>query len=211
MLKLDIRAITNSRSLLINSLIKNLDYSSYLEIGVGMGLNYKSINCQYKTNVDPRPSTKPKHVMTSDQFFETNNMSFDLIFIDGLHTEQQVHKDILNALDCINKGGTIVVHDCNPEEEHLQMVPAVSPLWTGDVWKCFVKFIKNWNYPSYVVDIDYGCGIIECDSVGLQSGTFDEDMTWEHFDQHRDELLDLHSFDQFHSRLQLRKATRKNV
>ena len=48
---------------------------------------------------------------------------YDVIFIDGLHLEKQVIKDIGHALQHLNKNGTIVLHDCKPgskfhQEEH---------------------------------------------------------------------------------------------
>jgi len=55
-----------------------------------------------KTGVDPSPrrvlAEWEMHQMASDAFFAANTSKFDLIFIDGLHTSDQVIKDIFNAL-----------------------------------------------------------------------------------------------------------------
>jgi predicted O-methyltransferase YrrM len=52
--------------------------------------------------------------ITSDAFFERSMVKFDVIFIDGLHEEHQVDRDIVNSLQHLNPGGIIVLHDCLP-------------------------------------------------------------------------------------------------
>ena len=59
--------------------------------------------------------------MTSDDFFRDNKEKFDLIFIDGLHETNQVDRDIENSLKFINKGGTILLHDCLPKKYGIKL------------------------------------------------------------------------------------------
>ena len=101
---------------IINHLIEKNNFQNYLEVGVHEGENYKNINVKRKVGVDPKPLTTNTSVLklTSDQFFEKNKLKFDIIFIDGLHLEHQVDKDIKNSLNFINENGIIVMHDCNP-------------------------------------------------------------------------------------------------
>jgi hypothetical protein len=40
--------------------------------------------------------------MTSDEFFEINKSTYDIIFIDGLHIDEQVERDIINGLKILN-------------------------------------------------------------------------------------------------------------
>ncbi len=47
----------------------------------------------------------------SDNFFNKNKINYDLIFVDGNHTINQVLKDIINSLNCLNENGIIVLHD----------------------------------------------------------------------------------------------------
>ncbi len=47
----------------------------------------------------------------SDNFFNKNKINYDLIFIDGNHTINQVLKDTINSLNCLNKNGIIILHD----------------------------------------------------------------------------------------------------
>jgi len=52
--------------------------------------------------------------MTSDQAFEKiKNYEFDFVFIDGLHTYDQLKKDLENYSTLIRKGGVIACHDYN--------------------------------------------------------------------------------------------------
>lgn len=175
---------------LISLLIKELAYTSYLEIGIGVFDTFNHIECQLKVGVDPA-NVEATHHMTSDNFFANNTQKFDLIFIDGLHQSDQVDKDIHNALNCINKGGTIVVHDCNPFLEEHQTYFQTTVAWTGDVWKSFTKFRNSWNLPAYVVDTDWGCGIIECDVPAIQINNFNRSISWNEFVAEKTDLLGL--------------------
>ena len=49
--------------------------------------------------------------MTSDYFFEKNDMKFDIIYIDGCHERDYIQRDINNAFKCCNKGGIIWFDD----------------------------------------------------------------------------------------------------
>lgn len=52
--------------------------------------------------------------MTSDEAFERiKNNKYDFIFIDGLHTYDQLKKDLANYSTLIKKGGIISCHDYN--------------------------------------------------------------------------------------------------
>jgi len=190
MLKISRSYAPSTRLELISHLIQELEYKAYLEIGVGVFDTFKHIECTHKVCVDPANIEATYH-MTSDQFFAINTQKFDLIFIDGLHQSDQVDKDILNSLKFINDGGTIVVHDCNPFLEEHQTYFPTTVAWTGDVWKSFVKFHHSWNLPSYVVDIDWGCGVIECDIPASQIHNFNRSISWNEFVAEKNELLGL--------------------
>jgi hypothetical protein len=157
-----------SRTSIINHLIHKHKLNNYLEIGVRDGRNFDKIVIKNKTGVDPSPT---KHIdglkkMTSDIFFENNKELFDIIFIDGLHIEQQVDKDIYNCLRFLLPNGYIVMHDCNPPTEFHQResyeVNGKYPPWNGTVWKSFAKLrINNSNLDLCCVDCDWGVGIIK--------------------------------------------------
>lgn len=186
-----------TRTQLINYLIKKRNYQSYLEIGVETGRNFKAIECECKIGVDPNVNSPATHHCTSDHYFANCQEKFDIIFIDGFHHQNQVEKDILNSLNHINQNGTIVVHDCNPPNELSQLVPRQSIEWCGDTWKAFAKFKNEYNLPAYVVNINYGCGIIECNAKPIKISQFNNDLTWEIFNTKKHQLLNLITISQW--------------
>jgi len=180
------------RSRIINSLIKKIGAKKYLEIGVAGGENLSKIECEYKIGVDPNVNSPATFHVTSDNFFENNKETFDVIFIDGLHHANQVYKDILNSLDVLNDGGCIVCHDMNPEKEEYQIIPLRDGVvtWNGDCWKAFVRLRREReNLEMFVVNTDHGCGIIR---RGKQTRIeIKEKITYKNFDKHRKEWLNL--------------------
>ena len=110
---------------IINYLIKARHYTSYLEIGMdNPAVHFQKVRCAEKESVDPYDLdsryctdwTQEKlkeylpfltYRMTSDQFFSAYpQKKYDVIFIDGLHLENQVDRDISNALKHLNPGGS---------------------------------------------------------------------------------------------------------
>jgi len=154
---------TMNRTDILNGLIRSRGYQSYLEIGVGGcdNLNAISLEPSRKVGVDPRGGVGVLP-LTSDAFFTISPLKFDLIFIDGLHLEYQVYRDILHSLAVMNNGGTIVCHDINPMAREEQIVPKRQSRWTGDGWKAWVRLrSQRRDLNMSVVDTDYGCGIIQ--------------------------------------------------
>lgn len=149
---------------IINHFINKYNYTSYLEIGCQKDVAFRRVVIDKKIGVDPERGGT--HRMTSDEFFSSNKETFDIIFIDGLHHNEQVKKDIENALKVLNENGTIVVHDCNPTTEAMQKVPRITKEWTGDGWKAWVSLRRTRaDLEMKVINTDYGCGIIR---VGKQ-------------------------------------------
>ena len=154
-----------TRTETINRLIQENGYQSYLEIGLGDGRNFRNVKCEFKIGVDPAFETKsPIYSVTSDDFFkdcEDHFDKFDLIFIDGLHHAEQVQKDIVNAWNCLNKGGAILIHDIKPHDEAMTIVPRAQKIWTGDVFRAWHGFKET--YPKInteYIDETYGLGLI---------------------------------------------------
>jgi predicted O-methyltransferase YrrM len=100
--------------------------------------------------------------MTSDDFFRINKDKFDVIFIDGLHTYQQVRKDIINSMKCLNPGGWIAMHDMLPGNWIEAHVPDISSgAWYGDVWKVGFELAKTPGIEFRIVKIDGGVGLFK--------------------------------------------------
>jgi len=149
-----------TRTDIINRIIRQSGYKSYLEIGIrNPDDNYNQIRIAHKIGVDP--NAKATYLLTSDEYFSQNKEMFDIIFIDGLHHAEQVYKDVINSLKFLNANGTIVLHDCIPKDEEMQIIPQEQEEWTGDVWKAFVRLrAERDDLSMHVIDADYGVGII---------------------------------------------------
>lgn len=197
-----------SRTSIINHLISKYEYQNYLEIGVRNNENYDRIIAPLKIGVDPEPLKGCTFEMTSDDYFKQlpADETFDLIFIDGLHLDEQVAKDIANALKHLRSGGTIVMHDCNPPTEHHQRenyeVDGTYPAWNGTTWKAFARLrCTESNLTMAVVNTDWGVGIIRPGEQKLFT-TGDQESSEIEFDYqlleaHRNELLNLISVNDF--------------
>ena len=144
---------------LIKYLINKNNYKNYLEIGCDQNQLFSKIEIENKTGVDPESGGNIK--TTSDDFFLNNAEKFDIIFIDGLHIYEQVKKDILNSINCLNEGGIVLVHDCMPDSLAKQAVPRFKMKWNGDVWKAIVDLRQNKDLDIYTCEMDEGIGIIK--------------------------------------------------
>tara|TARA_B100000900_G_scaffold263070_1_gene224353 strand:+ start:1098 stop:1775 length:678 start_codon:yes stop_codon:yes gene_type:complete len=143
---------------LIEYLIKKNNYKNYLEIGCDKNQLFTKVNIENKIGVDPVSGGNVRK--TSDDFFKENKSSFDIVFIDGLHTYEQVKRDILNSVNCLLDEGIILVHDCMPDSLGKQAVPRYKMQWNGDVWKAIVDLRQYENLEIYTCEIDQGIGII---------------------------------------------------
>lgn len=125
----------------INKLIAHFGMKSYLEIGLGpLQETWKHIVAEDKVCVDVIKLTEelPTFLGTSDEFFATNEKSFDLIYIDGDHSSDQVRKDLKNSLEFLNPKGIIVMHDIAPSSRS-----ETSPRSAGDAYKIFMEIRKH--------------------------------------------------------------------
>jgi hypothetical protein len=196
-----------TRTDLLNHLIATQGYRRYLEIGVrDPHQNFAKVRLLDKHSVDPHPRRPVTHQMTSDQFFakrraESPLPTYDLAFIDGLHVAGQVERDILNCLEHLSHGGSIVLHDCNPVTEDAQTDDYDGRKhWNGTVWKAWVKLrATRPDLSMWVVDIDEGCGVIRRGAqrvYNLPSLEYDQ-LRYDFLSANRREVLNLVSADDF--------------
>lgn len=193
---------------IINRFIKERGYKDYLEIGVFTGECIREVIAENKTGVDPGSeghiAPEVTHGMTSDYFFNSikgSDKMYDIIFIDGLHISYQVAVDIENSLLHLRDNGVIVIHDCNPEKEVYTLVPRVSAIWHGDVYKSVLRFRSTNLHSFFTVDTDCGCGVIYKDYKGdLQNDVEDYKKglySWNYFFDNKSRLLNLISVEDF--------------
>lgn len=184
----------NHHSELINYLIDKFSLKSYLEIGTfNRSHNFDLIKIAEKTCVDPDPNAKADFICTSDDYFAHNKAAwhfdedkrFQLIFIDGLHHADQVKKDFENALECLARGGFIVLHDCNPPTEATTCVPrGAQREWCGDVYKFACRLGEYPGIDFCTVDFDYGCTVVWRDPSKVGKPV-EKEITWEYFQENR--------------------------
>jgi SAM-dependent methyltransferase len=158
--RLDInwQAVPYNRMALVNRIAAHKPNGRYLEIGCDDNQLFHTVPLAEKIGVDPVKGGT--HRMTSDAFFAQNTELFDIVFVDGLHTHDQVHRDVANALSVLAPGGWVAIHDLVPrnwEEEH---VPRLSGMWTGDVWKVGVELARTPGLQFRLVMIDHGVGLV---------------------------------------------------
>ena len=115
----------------------------YLEIGVDKGVSLR-IAQQKAIGVDPAASIGGNvsqaevHLLESDVFFAKDLLAGrkpDMVFIDGLHTFDQVLRDFRNVEKNSTKDTLVIFDDIlpgHPGQTPRQLVPGA---WTGDVWK----------------------------------------------------------------------------
>ena len=196
------------RTSIINHLIKKYNLKSYLEIGVRNGSNINKIIIDELVGIDP--NLKPyknvnKENLTlvekkSDDYFKNLDRKFDIIFIDGLHLEEQVTRDIDNSLNHLNKNGFLIMHDCNPPTNFHQRdnycVNGSYPSWNGTVWKAYVKKrMTAHNIKMYVVNTDWGVGVIQLGTQELYPKI--ENLKYENLEKDRKKILNLISVEEF--------------
>ena len=194
---------------LINYVIEQNDFNDYLEIGVNDGSCIRRVNIFNKDGVDPSPNSEVgfgnpvpeiNYQVTSDYFFDNYAYKkYDVIFIDGLHHSDQVDKDIQNSLKYLNDDGFILLHDCNPPEYEIQLVPRQTGIWNGDVWKSIVKLrCTDPTLEINVIDTDWGVGVIRKGTSDIYTKTsLEECLEWNYFDLNRESLLNIISVDEF--------------
>ena len=152
----------------VQSVLEMFEKPRYLEIGVNEGRTFHSLIADKKVGVDPNylfdiEEARSLHlnnqyiVQTSDDFFSAHldmMEKFDVIFIDGLHTFDQVLKDLLNSYAMLKDDGIIIIDDVIPRD-FISSLPSIEMMyamrqaensgdttWMGDVYK-LVFFISG--------------------------------------------------------------------
>jgi hypothetical protein len=128
----------------------------YLEIGCAYNDLFNSVITNDKVGVDPALGGTLR--MTSDDFFQQNKDFFDVIFIDGFHTYEQVKKDAINSASHLTKEGVILFHDFLPLDWMAAIpndLPQVQARWNGDCYKFAFELLKL-GIQFKIVAIDHG-------------------------------------------------------
>lgn len=148
--------------------------TTYLEIGVRRGANFRRISCSRKFAVDPMRfpefmRLRPNELFYekgSDQFFAEDakdlfrNGMIDVAFVDGLHEFRQALMDVLNIERHIQTNGVIFIHDCNPSSRKQTEIQDGGP-WNGDVWKVAYYLVNcRADLHFFTINCDQGIGVL---------------------------------------------------
>jgi hypothetical protein len=156
---IDIQFGSQHRLDLIKYFIKKTNCQNYLEIGCDKNQIWDHIKVANKFGVDPRRGGNLR--MTSDEFFSKNSISFDVVFIDGLHEYEQVTRDFDNSLKYLTDSGIIIIHDMLPRNKEMADPNNIcSGSWLGDVYKLAFDLSNRTDITFKLVLIDQGCGIV---------------------------------------------------
>ncbi|MCR9150538.1 MAG: class I SAM-dependent methyltransferase [Rhodobacteraceae bacterium] len=165
-----------SRIAIVNHMIRVNGYRSYLEIGVRRRSSmFEEIHCDTRISVDPDPAAEADYPVPSDDYFARHDHRFDIVFIDGNHTGDQVERDLEHALSRLNPGGAILLHDMNPptrfHAREVYEVDGAYPSWNGTSWKGYAALRKKRaDLTMRVVDTDWGVGIVHPGSQDIYQG-----------------------------------------
>ena len=191
------------KGVLINDLISDLNYKSYLELGVSVGESWKLISCENKIGVDNNINVANEFDgvihSTTDNYFLNNKDKFDLIYIDALHEKNQVYKDFKNSFNVLNDSGVIIFHDVNPfdiSQTHFNS--------SGDVFELWIELAKT--YKVYIIKNEY-----DGDSVGIfikskNSKFIDielKDYTYQFFSENREDFISYLNYEEIINKIKL--------
>lgn len=149
-----------NRIALVNLLLKRFTNPNYLEIGCAADELFSSVPVLGKVGIDPLFGGTVRE--KSDSFFTHNTMIFDVVFIDGLHTYEQVRRDVVNSIHSAKPGSWICLHDMLPRnwiESHIPII--TSGPWSGDVWKIALELCVTKGIEFKILKIDHGVGMIK--------------------------------------------------
>lgn len=172
-----------NRIALINLLCSSKLDGSYLEIGCQGNICFDAVPMIDKIGVDPESGGTHKEY--SDDFFSKNDKKFDVIFIDGLHVYDQVHRDVVNSIKVLKPGGWIALHDMLPHDAISEHVPNISTgAWYGEVWKVAFELIETTGIDFKIIKIDAGIGLIRLTTATpelIDKSAFLQDKRFEFF------------------------------
>ncbi|HXR36957.1 MAG TPA: class I SAM-dependent methyltransferase [Candidatus Binataceae bacterium] len=159
---------------------KQLGARRYLEIGVAEGNTFRDVEIAERTAVDPHFRFDTNELAneftrfvkdTSDGFFAAEPLSppYDIVYIDGLHTFEQVVRDISNTLLRTHRRSVVVLDDTVPSDVYSALwdqesanryrtaaLGGTTYAWHGDVYKAVFYIHDFWPSLNYRTITDAG-------------------------------------------------------
>lgn len=186
----DWTGINFNRIAVVNRLLAKYSDPAYLEIGCGTNALFDSVPVRNKVGVDPVSGGTTR--TTSDAFFSGNTATFDVVFIDGLHTYEQVRRDVINSIGCLSEGGWIALHDMLPRNWLEHHVPCIDmSAWTGDVWKVAFELSQTPGIDFKILRMDCGIGVFKVNNSFAQLNDLRGELLEKEFSYYYDNLAKL--------------------
>tara|TARA_R110002020_G_scaffold302595_2_gene517994 strand:- start:22002 stop:22547 length:546 start_codon:yes stop_codon:yes gene_type:complete len=145
--------------------VKGCAFESFLEVGIGCGVLAGKLKdrCPLLTQItgvdilggDPPPDgVEWIREVASDDFFRTDDRTWDCIFVDGDHMRPQATRDTINAMRVLNDDGLLFIHDTYPPNTHPH---TTSDMVCGDVYKTYLALAERTDLE--VVTLPLWCGL----------------------------------------------------
>jgi predicted O-methyltransferase YrrM len=139
---------TQHHSDLIVQLVKSVNCTSYLELGIYDGSTLARVGQTVPRviGVDIKDLRINKnigefHLSTTQDFLKTFQEKVDVIFIDADHSFESVKEDFKSSLKNLNEFGIIILHDTDPISEKY-----LDKGYCGDSYK-MIDWLKQ-EYPD---------------------------------------------------------------
>jgi len=84
--------------------VDNNDHEQFLQNNEEMNFDYNISICKNNNKIEIKK-------ITSDEFFVTNDKSYNLIYIDGSHECDFITRDMENSFQCLEKNGIMWMDD----------------------------------------------------------------------------------------------------
>lgn len=151
------------KGIFLNDLAIKYNLNRYLELGIAQGETWNNVNCKMKEGVDSNPSVSFDNVVIStiDDYFKnlSEDIKFDLVFIDACHEKHHVKNDFLNSFKHLSDNGIIVFHDINSWTED-----AARPYNShGNCYEFWISLVDNYEKHTFTFE---GLGTVR-DYVGI--------------------------------------------
>lgn len=175
---------------IIQGLINDNGYKSYLELGYQNGASFNPIKAETKVSVDI--NGKADYNDGDLEFLRSTEDQFDLIFVDSHHEAEHVREVIIESMKVLSDNGCIVLHDSIPYTFEMQEVPRKQKEWTGNIWRSLIGF--HTKYPDVrfeTYNIMYGLTVIYPEGAKKRAKWIDYETTFEDFQANKVELLNI--------------------